>query len=695
MITKHLHIILLSIAFICCGETFAQFSPGPLTNAHADLEGLSNCTQCHDVGKQVSSKKCLDCHKELKQRVDRNLGYHASREVKGKECIECHSEHHGRKFEIARFDEDAFDHDLTGYPLKGAHKKIDCRECHKPDFITDSKLRKNEKTFLGLGTKCINCHDDWHQNTLSVNDCASCHDTEAFSPAPFFDHDKTDYPLVGKHKDVECIDCHQKETRNGKEFQVFAGVRANNCIDCHDDVHAGNLGTNCKQCHHEDSFESHRKMKRFNHDRTGFPLRGEHKKVDCRECHNMDVSPRQLFQENIGIAVDDCASCHEDSHQGNLGNQCSQCHNESSFQSLATIRKFDHNQTDFKLRGKHRTIDCRECHVMDADPLVIFQDRKQTGQNDCIECHTDVHEGKFGNDCASCHNEDSFNMGLGMGDMKDFDHALTGFPLKGKHERINCRECHKSDFMAPIKHNACADCHTDYHEREFAKPELGGRSPDCAECHTEDGFDITLYTVEQHNETSFPLEGGHLATPCFACHLREGDDKWRFKNIGETCVDCHTDVHDGYIDKKYYPENDCQACHVVDNWESMQFDHNQTEFALEGVHATTACMDCHGMDVPEGANKYTNFNNVTNECASCHENVHDEQFAVNGVTDCAECHAFEDWKVPDFDHDRTNFKLEGRHAEIECGACHKPMEVDGKIVTQYKFQSFECIDCHN
>ena len=36
-------------------------SPGDLTQYHADLEGLLNCTKCHDLGEGVSEAKCLDC----------------------------------------------------------------------------------------------------------------------------------------------------------------------------------------------------------------------------------------------------------------------------------------------------------------------------------------------------------------------------------------------------------------------------------------------------------------------------------------------------------------------------------------------------------------------------------------------------------------------------------------------------------
>ncbi len=603
---KLLHIIIFAL-----GLQFnlqAQLSPGDLTTAHAELEGIRNCTQCHTLGSKIDDSKCLDCHKEIKSRVDQRTGYHASREVRDKNCASCHSEHHGRKFDMVRFDEDNFDHDLTGYELEGAHQKIDCRQCHIPDFIDDRDLRKRKDTYLGLSQDCIDCHEDYHQNTLASNDCATCHSVDAFAPADYFDHDDTKYPLRGKHVDVECIECHQKETRNGKDFQRFADVEFANCISCHDDVHDNNLGTNCKQCHSENSFTSLRKIKRFNHNKTGFPLNGAHRQINCADCHNMEAPLTTIFQDKNGIKTNDCIACHEDVHDNKLGSNCVECHNEDSFFSVSTD-EFDHNKTDFTLRGKHQAVDCRECHT----------------------------------------------------------ESLT----------------------APLAHNTCAACHTDYHEGEFA---VQGKSPDCAECHTEDGFEGSLYTIEDHNKSSFPLEGAHIATPCFACHLQE--DKWRFKQIGEQCVDCHDDVHEGYIAAEFYPEQACTNCHIADDWVSIQFDHNLTDFKLQGKHTEASCMDCHGVDEASAANRYEGFANTPTECADCHDNVHDQQFEQNGITDCARCHGFESWGVENFNHDNTAFKLDGAHAEVACEACHKPTVSEGRTIIQYKFNSFECIDCH-
>ena len=105
-------------------------------------------------------------------------------------------------------------------------------------------------------------------------------------------------------------------------------------------------------------------------------------------------------------------------------------------------------------------------------------------------------------------------------------------------------------------------------------------------------------------------------------------------------------------------------------------------------------MDCHSVKGENPQNKYEGFIDLPATCYTCHENVHDQQFEKGGVTDCARCHGFENWEMDDFNHDNTAFKLEGKHAEIACEACHKEIEVKGKIFTQYKFESFECIDCH-
>jgi hypothetical protein len=572
---------------------------------------MSNCTLCHDIGKKVSNSKCLDCHKEIQTLLTQNKGYHASANVKNKDCFACHSEHHGRNFDMVRFDSNNFNHNLTGYKLEGKHDVVDCKKCHMPDNIASSDLRKRKNTYLGLDTKCLSCHDDFHQKTLS-NDCMSCHTMDGFRPASKFDHNTADFALKGAHSSVDCKACHKETIRNGKPFQEFSD-----------------------------------------------------------------------------IPFADCKACHDDPHNNQLAGKCTQCHTESSFSSFIGRGNFNHNTTDFSLNGAHKKTDCFACHQKTSNPLAVFQDKLSFEENNCVACHNDPHENKYGQDCAKCHNEESF---LALNNMDFFDHSITDYPLEGNHVGVDCRKCHVERFSTPIDFSACNNCHNDYHNGEFTE---NGFTPDCVECHSlEKGFDYSLFTLEKHQTTDFPLEGAHVATPCFACHISEEDDRWTFANLGSSCVDCHTDIHDTYISTSYYPNHDCTVCHGNDAWDMVTFDHNQTEWPLTGEHLEVKCDQCHFKYTADKVSFTQNFTNLDNQCASCHENIHDDAFAINGVTDCNRCHVTSSWFPEKFDHNRTAFKLEGKHTEIDCKACHEVKNNVGEVVVLYKLNKFECIDCH-
>ena len=590
--------------------SYGQISPGDLSNAHADLEGISNCTQCHILGDKVSDKKCLECHVEIQSLINKKKGYHANPKVIKQDCFECHSEHHGRKFDMIHFNEDAFDHDLTGYELEGKHEAVDCRKCHISENIQDREIRQRKNTYLGLDETCLSCHEDYHQETLSSN-CVDCHNMDGFTPVENFDHDTADFKLEGEHVNVDCVECHKMTTKNGKEFQEFTDLVFNDCI-----------------------------------------------------------------------------SCHKDPHNEQLQGQCAQCHTETSFTSFTGRGNFDHSITEFTLRGSHKTIDCFSCHTRTSDPLQVFQDRSNVNENSCVSCHKDVHDGKFGNDCVKCHRESSF---LSLRSMDFFDHSITDYPLEGQHIGVDCKKCHKKRFTAAIDYSACKNCHSDYHKGDF---EEAGVSPDCKECHSlEKGFDYSLYTLEQHQTTSFPLEGAHEATPCYACHVSEKDTRWNFRNLGSTCIECHQDIHKGFISQKYYPDKDCKACHINDAWASVNFDHNLTNWPLDGEHLKVTCRECHFSAINNNTSYKQTFNTLEGQCIGCHENIHGDEFAVNGVTDCKECHVTDTWFPKRFNHDLTSFPLEGEHTKIGCKECHE-VAINGQTEVIYKLGKFKCIDCH-
>jgi len=523
-------LFILVILVVVKLQSFAQLSPGELAKAHAHLEGMSNCTQCHVLGEKVSNNKCLDCHSLLKKRIELGKGYHVSSDVKGKTCVECHNDHHGRNFEMIRFDKDTFKHDLTGYALVGAHQKLDCKACHQTQFISDKEISKKEYTYLGLGTSCLSCHQDYHQESLS-SDCLSCHDMDRFAPASKFQHAKTKFPLEGKHQKVACDKCHKLEIVKGEKFQHFKGLEFNNCKSCHTDV-----------------------------------------------------------------------------HKNKFGNKCSECHSVNSFRSLIALNSFDHNRSNFKLVGKHKQVDCKACH--------------------------------------------------------------TG------------------SYTTPIAHKRCSNCHQDIHEGQFTK---NNQSPDCKHCHTQEGFESSTFSIADHNKSKFVLEGAHLATACFFCHKKE--DKWQFRNIGESCVDCHKNIHKGFIRERFFPKENCENCHVVSSWSDVQFDHQQTSFNLLGAHSLQTCRACHFKE-DEEAQITQQFTGLEDDCLSCHQDEHHKQFEQDGKTDCLRCHSFNNWQASKFNHDNSQFKLEGEHLNVQCDACHKIVEENHIEYKQYKLKDFQCATCH-
>ncbi|HPF50538.1 MAG TPA: cytochrome c3 family protein [Draconibacterium sp.] len=531
MIRSLKYMILLFTVFAMNQHIYAQISPGDLTQAHANLEGLTNCTKCHVLGEKETTSKCLACHTEIKSLIDQNKGYHASEEVKGKRCAECHGEHFGRDFKIVRFDEDKFDHNLAGFKLEGKHATLKCNDCHKPDLIVKQVSQKKEAhTFLGMGTECLSCHVDVHQNTLSKN-CTSCHNQNAFKPATGFDHSKTDFKLIGKHQQVDCAKCHIKTVKNGKEFQEFAGVAFVNCTSCHEDVHQNKFGNDCTKCHNEFSFKTANTSSNFNHTQTDYPLLGMHLKVDCKECHTSGNYTKT-------IRFKKCTDCHSDYHEGQfrkngVSPDCSECHTVNGFTTSSfTLEK--HNQTEFALEGAHMATPCLACHKTGEKWNFSVPDHR------CIDCHENIHKNVMDDkympqsDCKSCHSVETWNQ-------VSFDHNLTKFQLLGKHAQATCRECHFKEADGAVKQqfanlaSSCENCHEDTHFKQF---EVLGKN-DCGRCHTFNNWSPDKFN---HDNARFKLDGKHQGLQCIACHkttdhLIRNYVVYKFEDI--SCASCH------------------------------------------------------------------------------------------------------------------------------------------------------------
>jgi nitrate/TMAO reductase-like tetraheme cytochrome c subunit len=523
-------LLLLFLTLILGSSANAQISPGELAAVHSKLEGMSNCTKCHELGDKVTNAKCLACHTELKARIDQNKGYHASTDARGKKCTECHSDHHGLNFQILRFDKDKFNHNLAGYPLTGAHAKRVCRDCHNPEFIANNAVKVKKFTFLGLRTDCLGCHKDYHQQTLSPT-CTNCHGMDAFKPVTKFSHSATRFPLVGMHQTVACVKCHAITTKNGVTFQAFAGINFSNCTSCHSDIHQNKFGQNCRQCHSEVSFHTIKAMSNFDHSKTNYNLEDKHLAVPCSSCHKNNVT--------APLKHDRCTDCHQDYHEkqflvNNVVTDCSHCHSTKGYdQTSFTVEQ--HNQGRFRLEGAHLATPCFSCHKKTEKWSF-----RQIGIV-CTDCHKNIHErflaAKFYPDgnCRTCHNPSRWN------DIT-FDHSGTGFALAGVHAIKDCRICHmKPDSTGNVIQRfsglstACATCHQDVHFKQF---EVNGLT-NCLKCHTFDQWAILNF---DHNSTAFKLDGKHKNVPCAKCHksITDGQNTYVLYKIKEyRCENCH------------------------------------------------------------------------------------------------------------------------------------------------------------
>ena len=82
-------------------------------------------------------------------------------------------------------------------------------------------------------------------------------------------------------------------------------------------------------------------------------------------------------------------------------------------------------------------------------------------------------------------------------------------------------------------------------------------------------------------------------------------------------------------------------------------------------------------------------------CSGCHEDKHFKQFEKNGITNCTQCHDTENWKASKFDHNKTAFKLDGKHINVPCAKCHKPQQEGSSFYVKYKLKVFTCESCHS
>lgn len=441
-------------------------------------------------------------------------------------------------------------------------------------------------------------------------DCTLCHTGSDWNTiVEDFEYDhlaETGVALDGAHARAECIRCHNDRG----PVQVFA---ARGCSGCHENVHRGQLGDRCVDCHTEETWKPKESI--AEHARTGFPLVGAHAAVSCWRCHSG-------AQEGIFTgASTDCATCHASEAvaarsvdhvaQGWTAN-CQECHAPLAWSQAAFIHD------GFPLNGAHGAASCDACHAG-----AVFAGTP----SDCSTCHANEYQATtrpphasagFPTDCASCH-------GVASWEGANFDHDT--FQLSGAHTATDCSACHVGGVFAGTPTD-CASCHqADFQATTDPNHVTAGFPQNCESCHSEFSWDRGLF-----DHSSFPLTGAHVAADCAQCH-----SGGVFAGTPSDCASCHLSEYRAANDPNHsiagFPTA-CDLCHTTNAWERANFDHS---FPIDrGDHAGFDCADCH-----TSPRSFASFS-----CTHCHEHrqseMDDEHDDVGGYVwsspACLQCH---------------------------------------------------------
>lgn len=360
----------------------ADFDHAKLGFALAGAHIQASCVSCHkQLSFQGTPSQCAACH------ADPHRG------ELGQSCARCHT---SRSFVDRSLLASA--HQLTAFPLTGAHLAADCESCHQPGV-------QGKMTFLGQPTDCVACHQPNFLATRNPDHvaggfpthCIECHNTATWL-ASTFNHQATRFPLTGAHLAVACNVCHADKVYVGKST-ACASCHQNDYNTTTDPGHiAAQLPSDCSQCHTTASWNGGT----FNHANTKFALTGAHIPLDCNACHGDGVYAGK-GTTCVTCHLNDYNATNNPGHQGaGFPTDCASCHTTMTWNGAT----FNHDGPYFPIySGTHagRWTSCAQCHTDPANYAVF----------DCLSCHqkteTDSHHTQVSNyqyvstACYACH----------------------------------------------------------------------------------------------------------------------------------------------------------------------------------------------------------------------------------------------------------------------------------------------------
>jgi len=480
-----------------------------------------------------------------------------------------------------------------------------------------------------------------HGKSFRIN-CVQCHTTDNWTKIKMdgFDHDKTNFPLIGQHKTVYCRKCHiDLEFKNAKR----------ECVTCHKDVHEQTLGRDCDRCHSPSTWivNNIRQI----HQQTRFPLLGAHAQIDCYQCHKSASLLRfdPMRSECIDCHLKDYNATTSPSHiASNFSKDCSLCHNQTGWLSST----FNHSASGFPLTGAHNGLACTLCHTNGYGAIPTT----------CVSCHLASFNSttnpnhvtaNFPTTCETCHSTTNWSNST-------FNHTTsTTFPLTGAHIALACNLCHPSNYNAIP--TTCVSCHLANFNATTNPNHITAKfSTTCETCHSTTAW--VPSTFNHNTATSFPLTGAHIGIACTLCHTNG------YGVIPTTCVSCHLATYNATTNPNHITSNfptTCETCHSTTNWTTSTFNHStSTSFPLTGAHIALACNLCHP----------TNYNAIPTTCVSCHLAIYNattnpSHSAANFPTTCETCHTTTNWTSSTFNH-TTYFPITSGNHNVSCATCH-------------------------
>ena len=663
------------------------------TYDHESHQINENCESCHTSTiwsslifehLNFSSQNCEVCH--LPEHTDSQDPPHAYENI-NTDCQLCHAT--SSNWDIFLF---AHSETQTGYLLEGAHENTNCTSCHL------------NNVFASTPQDCWSCHaSDYeatgnetfpnapdHQALSYGQSCIVCHSMEQWTGA-IFDHNQTEFPLLGTHETTDCQTCH-----------------ANNNYD---------LPLSCDGCHVIDGVAT------SNSTESSYDHATHQINADCETCHTADVWSNLIF-DHLNFSNQNCEECHlpeynnsvEPPHgNDNIGTDCQICHNTTANWDISPFAHSE-TQTGYLLEGAHENTDCSSCHLNN-----VFASTPQ----DCWSCHASEYDKtgtsnypnspnhndlSYSQSCNICHSTDQW---LGA----EFDHNETNFPLVDSHASLNCETCHaNNNYDLPLSCDGChvidgvatsnstessydhathqinADCETchtadvwsnlifdhlnfsNQNCEECHLPEhINSENPphgneniqdDCELCHTSTSTWLIENFLHSSTQTDFELTGLHIPAECTSCHVNQ-----IFNSTPTSCENtiCHLNDFNSTTDPNHadygFPVGYCSHCHETLGWEPDIFSHT-VENACATCHLPdynsadepphtglpTSCEDCHTSTTTWEGATFTH-SGIIEGCNTCHMNDFYEEHNDGDPTNCEACHTTEDWEDVNFSHD--------------------------------------------